>query len=103
MIPPSKIRIDDPVKIIGHNLYGRNFTLNPVNSEIRDRIFRNPKTHIYTNLEIARAGSARVITRTRIPRKISVAPSLIHSIAMMFLLSADMAPNPFTTFFVGNR
>jgi hypothetical protein len=37
------------------------------------------------------------------PIKIIATPSIIHSIVIMFLLSADMSPNPLTTFAVGIR
>ncbi len=36
---PTTISAEDPVKIIGHSLKGRKFTLNPVNNDTMDSTF----------------------------------------------------------------
>jgi hypothetical protein len=90
------MRIDDPVKMKGHNLKGRKRILNPVMNETTDRIFNTTTDNQYTTCETGLVKSVIVTAATRAPIKTRVTPSTIHSMVMTRLLSRDTLPNPRT-------
>jgi hypothetical protein len=68
-----------------------------------DRVFSMTKTIPYTVLEITLVQSRKVTLKTTTAIKMRAAPSVIHSMVIILLLSVDMSPNPLTTDRVGNR
>jgi hypothetical protein len=101
---PVSIKIPDIEKIIGHNLYGRKFTLNPVENDNIDKEKRKTEDAIQIILEVIFSMSPMVVTsNTKVPAKINENPSVIHSILRIFLLSIEISPNPLITDFVGKR
>ena len=97
------IKIADDVKIIGHNLKGIKFILNPVTKDTIAIIMRKHDEVIYVAIDMMFIGSITVTMTIRTPTKISATPSTSHSISIMFLLSWLISPNPRTTDLVGNR
>jgi len=101
---PSNINTPDNVKIIGHNLNTMKFTLAPVNSERIAKQKSNTEQEINTECETRfPPPSIRDIIITNNPTNISVNPSIIHSIVIMFLLSSLISPKSFTTPLVAKR
>jgi hypothetical protein len=101
---PVSIKIPDIEKINGHNLYGRKFTLKPVNKDNIAIEKRKTEDVIQTIPEVIFSLSPIIATdNTRAPVKINENPSVIHSILRIFLLSSEIFPNPLTTDFVGKR
>ena len=101
---PTNIRTPDNVNITGQSLNTIKFTLAPVNSE---RIV-NPNKRIeqdrYTHCEdVLIPESIRLTSITNTPINMSVIPSIIHSIIIMFLLSLLISPKSFTTPLVAKR
>jgi len=100
---PSNIMTDDSVKMTGHNLKGMKLILNPVNNEITDRRFKAKKQIHRMIKETLALRSIAATADTIAPINTRVTPSFIHSILMMFLLSFEISPKPFTTDTVGKR
>ena len=97
------INIADKEKIIGHNLYGKKLTLNPVKSEIIANTNKKTAVRRKTKLEIILSWFKKVDPAHKSPIKIRKIPSIIHSIVMIRLLSVVISPKPLTTDFVGNK
>ncbi len=93
-VHPNVINIADDVKIIGHNLKGKKFILNPVNKDTIAIIMRKHDDAIYVAIDMMFTGSITVTMIIRTPTKIKATPSTIHSIAIIFLLSWLISPNP---------
>jgi hypothetical protein len=91
------------MKIKGHSLNGRKLILNPVKNETKAKIRRTTTELRYIAKEIELVWSIAVTTTLMDPIKIRAIPSIIHSIVMIRLLSAEISPNPATTDFVGKR
>jgi hypothetical protein len=91
------------MKMTGHSLNGSKLILKPVNNETTARTKRHDVEIIYTAIETIFPDSMIVTVVTVIPMNIRATPSVIHSIMMIFLLSALIPPKPCTTFFVGKR
>ena len=87
----------------GHSLKGRNRILKPVNNETADIRLSITKESVYTVFEMRCAWSMMVTEMTKMPMKIRVKPSPIHSMAIILLLSAEISPNPMTMDLVGKR
>lgn len=91
------------MKITGQSLKGKKLTLKPVIRETTDRTLSTIKQSQYMALETAAVWSMNVAAMMIAPMKISDTPSIIHSIAMILLLSRDILPKSLTTDLVGKR
>ena len=94
--------MDTIVFITGHNFIGMIGTLAPVNTE-RIAIMKSIPDEIQKIIRgISVEISPKIVTkRTKIPIKMKVIPSAIHSIVIMCLLSLEISPKPLTMFLVG--
>ena len=100
---PIRMSIAEAEKINGQSLKGKKSTLNPVNRD-KTAMENNMKAiERRTILDNLLSVSILVTITVRSPRKISVMPSVIHSIFIIILLSNDMLPKSLTTFAVGKR
>jgi hypothetical protein len=102
-IHPVVVSIAGEEKIIGHSLNGKHFILKPAKNKTTVRIRRQSAEILYTIVQIIFLGSITVTVAIIVPINISASPSVIHSIIIMFLLSALISPKSCTTFFVEKK
>jgi hypothetical protein len=100
---PNVISIAEDVNIIGQSLKGRKLILKPVNNDTPANTTRHADEARYTAAEVMFFGSIAVTIATKAPTNISAIPSVIHSIAIIFRLSALISPKSRMTDFVGKR
>jgi len=91
------------VNSTGQSLKGKKSTLNPVKRDTTASTIKILAEAKNTKAAVSEAASIKLTPKTTTPIKIKLTPSTIHSIAIMFLLSIDISPNPLTTDFVGKR
>ena len=101
---PCNSNSPDTEKINGHNLNGKKAMLKPVNSD-NTAIENSINAHeTNTTFTVVLLSLFVIVSSTASsPINSNVSPSLIHSIRIILVLSGEIAPNPFTTEFVGNR
>ena len=100
---PNVISIAEDVNIIGQSLKGRKLILKPVNNDTPANTTKHADEARYTTVEVMFFGSIAVTIATKAPTNISAMPSVIHSIAIIFRLSALISPKSRMTDFVGKR
>ena len=100
---PNVISIAEDVNIIGQSLKGKKLILKPVNNDTPASTTKHTDEARYAAVEVMLFGSIAVTIATKAPTKISATPSVIHSIAIIFRLSALISPKFRMTDFVGKR